>query len=89
MVANGIHYVPIIFSCYGRVHPEAMGVLKTLAKGAARRIGSGDWCSLLNRTRASIIVILMRRCVAIIRSCLKPLSPGALNVLLGDGLDEV
>ena len=89
MAASGIHYVPLIFSCYGRVHPEAMCILENLAKRAARCIGVGDWHSLMRRTRASIGVSLARRCVAMVRACLKPLSPGALNLLLGDGLDEV
>ena len=88
MAAHGIQYMPMIFSCYGRVHLEAVGVLKNLARRAARSIGCKDWQSLLNRTRASIGVILVRRSVAMVRACLKPLSPGALDLLLGDGLEE-
>ena len=88
MVDNSIHYVPLIFSCYGRLHPEAIWILKNLAQRAARCIGVGDWRTLMRRTRASIRVILARRSVTMVRSCLKPLSPGALNLLFGDGLDE-
>ena len=88
MAAMGIHYVPLIFSCFGRVHAEAVCILENLAQRAARCIGVGDRRSLLRRTRASIGVILARRSVTMVRTCLQPLSPGALNLLLGDGLDE-
>ena len=63
-------------------------MLENLAKRAARGIGCRDWQSLLNRTRASIGVILVRGSVAMVRACLKPLSPGVLDLLLGDGLVE-
>ena len=63
MAGSGIHYVPLIFSCYGRAHPEAACMLENLAKRAARCIGVGDWHSMLRRTRASIGVMLVRRCV--------------------------
>ena len=88
MAAYGIHYTPMIFSCYGRVHLEVASVLVNLAKRAVRGIGCRDWQFVLNRTRASICVILVRRSVVMVRACLKSLSSGVLDLLLGDGLVE-
>ena len=65
-----------------------MCILENLAKRAARCIAVGDWHSLMRRTRASIGVSLAKRYVAMVRAFFKPLSPGALNLLLGDGPDE-
>lgn len=89
MAASGLHYVPLIFSCHGRLDLETICTFENLAQQAARCIGIGDWRSVLRRVRVCIGVILVRRHVAMVRSCLKPLSPGALNFLFGDGLEEV
>ena len=79
----------IIFSCYGRVHPEAVRIFELLSQRVARCIGVGDSRIILRRMHAAIGVVLARRSVAMVKACLRPLSPGALNLLLGDGVDDV
>ena len=66
-----------------------MRIFELLSQRAARCIGVGNSRTILRRMRASIGVVLARRSVAMVKACLKPLSPGALNLLLGDGLDDV
>ena len=68
--ADGVEYVPVVFSCYGRPHPDASGVLEALAQAAARRVGCVDATSLLRRTRVAIGGQLWRRVAAMVRACL-------------------
>ena len=47
-------YRLLVFSCYGRVHPEACSILKTLVKGVARRHG------VINFMRGLIVTLVSR-----------------------------
>ena len=47
-------YRPLVFSCYGRVHPEGQAILKTLAQVAARRRGVFNYEVLLARAHRNI-----------------------------------
>ena len=67
--ADGVRYLPVVFSCYGRPHPEAQGVLETLAGAAARRLGCVGAGVLLRRTRLAVGVQLWRRAAAMVRAC--------------------
>ena len=42
---QNIDYRPLVFSCYGRLHPDTTATLRTLAKRVARRRGcsAGEW----------------------------------------------
>jgi hypothetical protein len=68
--ARGIRYLPMVWSSYGRAHPEAENTLQLLARTAARRRGLRDWRCLLARTRRSVAVQLQRRLVAQLHACL-------------------
>ena len=58
--AQDIRYMPLVFSCYGRVHPQAEATLDTIARVAARRRGLGDHHLLLRRAKGSNMAT--RRC---------------------------
>ena len=76
----------LIFSCFGRVHCETRSTLHQISVSAARKVGMSDGRVLLHRTLENIGVALVRRYVAMYRACSPPLSPEALNLMLGDGL---
>ena len=81
--ADGIRYLPVVFSCYGRPHPEAQAVLEALAGAAARRLGCVEAGVLLRRTRLAVGVQLWRRAAAMVRACVP--APRSLDELPGGG----
>ena len=52
--AQDIRYIPLVFSCYGRVHPQAEATLDTIVRVAARRRGLGDHHLLLRMAKGRI-----------------------------------
>ena len=72
-VQHEFEYRPLVFSCYGRVHPEACSILKTLAKGAARRHGVIDFKGLLARAYRNISVEIWRRAASMVYDCMPKL----------------
>ena len=66
----GLDYVPVVFSALGRPHEEASAVMGRLARRAARRHGLGCPAVTLRRLRCRVGVEVMRRAVAVFRSCL-------------------
>ena len=83
-VRQGISYCPMVWSAWGRAHPEAARILETLARQAARRRGLRDHRLLLRRVRASIGVQLMRRAVGMVRGCMPYADHAEVQLLLGD-----
>ncbi len=43
LAEHNIRYIPLTFSAFGRIHPEAMAVLTGIAQRAARRKGLGEY----------------------------------------------
>ena len=70
MEAEGIQYRPLVWSCWGREHPDTTAVLTALARQAARRRGLASHAGLLRSTRAQVGAALARRSAAMLRSCL-------------------
>ena len=70
--AEGIEYKPLVWSCYGREHPDTTAVLTVLARTAARRRGMASHTPLLQRTRARVGAALARRAAAMLRACMRP-----------------
>jgi hypothetical protein len=68
--AEGVEYRPLIWSCWGREHPDTTAVLTQLARQAARRKGMASPAPLLRRVRAQIGAALARRGAAMLRACL-------------------
>ena len=67
--AEGVEYTPLIWSCWGREHPDTTAVLIQLARQAARRRGYADHLPLLGRARAHIGAAIARRAAAMLRAC--------------------
>ena len=88
MREGGLCYVPLVFSCYGRAHPESAVALERIAAQAARRLGVRDHRGLLRRARASVGVAIWRRAVAMALSCLPALTPQASRLLFAAGTAE-
>jgi len=80
----GLRYVPIVFSCYGRLHPDPAVEVERIAQQAARRMGVGDHRALLRRAHLGMSVAVWRRAAAMARSCLPTLSKESLAVLFGE-----
>ena len=58
---QGIKYVPMVWSCYGREHADVTKVLTNVARRAARRNGLVNHGALLSRFRQKLGVALWRR----------------------------
>ena len=70
LVSKGITFVPLCFSCYGRLHSEVIEWLEFSSRAAARRRGIADFRPLLGRTRRNIAVAVQRRLIDQVRACL-------------------
>ena len=68
--AEGVEYRPVIWSCYGREHPDTTAVLTAMARMAARRRGCPSHKPLLRQARAQIGAALARRLANMFRACL-------------------
>ena len=66
----GLEYVPLAFSCYGRIEEGADARIALMARRAARRRGLADGRLLERRLRQRIGVEIWRRSVAVCRRCL-------------------
>ena len=58
--AEGSTYVPVVWSAYGRPHPDAVRTLITLVRCTARRRGNSDAFTLARRTAARIAAAIWR-----------------------------
>lgn len=83
-VQQQISYRPMVWSTWGRAHPESLLILENLAMQAARRRGLRDHRLLLRRVRSAIGVQLMRRAVRMLHACLPRLEAAEMQLLLGD-----
>lgn len=86
MAAAELFYRPMVWSAFGREHPQTSVTLETLARSAARRRGLRDHRLLLRRARAAIGVQLVCRAVRMTRACLETLpAEGEGADLFSDG----
>ena len=85
---RGIIYRPLVWSTWGRAHPETHVILRTLAIQAARRHGLRDHALVLRRTRAAIGVQLMRRAVRMLRACIPHLHQAEESLLVSDAVQS-
>ena len=69
LAAQGIRYLPVVYSAYGREHPETMKLLNGLARWAARKFGVKSGKLLRCRNRARIGIALVSRHAAMIQAC--------------------
>ena len=85
----GFDYCPLIFSCYGRVHPESMAILRTIAQGAARRRGLLDFRGLLARVHRNIGVAIWRRAASMVHDCVPKFDQSDSVLLCGLGSRDI
>ena len=84
LAGQGIWYIPMVLSCYGRWHTDAAVTMERLALQAARRQGVRNDKPLLRRARAAVGAALVTRAVAMARACLPRLDEEALQLLYGE-----
>ena len=75
LVDAHVVYRPLIWSCYGREHPDTTAVLHALCRRAARRQGLADHLPLLARVRAAVGIALARRNARMVHACLRQPAP--------------
>ena len=80
---QNIAYRPLIWSAFGRAHPETQTILRTMAVVAARRSGLRDHALILRRVRAAVGVQLATRAVRMLRACIPRLDSDEAQILLG------
>ena len=80
---QGVYYRPLIFSAYGRPHPDATAIMTTIAKRAARRRGVADHGLILRRAQVKVGVQLARRAARMVLACLPQLSASEAALLFG------
>ena len=68
--SGAISYRPFVVSCWGRLHPDALQMLRNLAKRLARREGRSSQRVHLDRLLARVNVEVMRRAARMVRDCL-------------------
>ena len=73
----------MVFSCYGRCHPDSIEVLAFIARQVARQRGLSDHVGLLYRTRRNISVAIWRRAAKMIHVCLPHHSNESISLLFG------
>ena len=66
--AQGIEYLPVVWSAYGWPHPDTIRVLIVLARCIAQRRGSSDYRSLARRA-ARIAATIWQRAANMVLSC--------------------
>ena len=74
LLEQGIQYIPIIWSCWGREHEDTTRVLRRIARVVARRRG-GSHDVVLTSLRDAIGAILARRAAAMLGSCMPAPEP--------------
>ena len=82
--ARNIRYKPIVYSCYGRPHPESLDTLERIAQQAARRHGLADHRALLTRSLLAISIQIWTRAAAMVHACLPEATAEAVGLLFGD-----
>jgi len=70
LAAVGVEFHPFALSCWGRLHPSALQMLRNLSKRIARREGQGSQRVVLQRLLARIATAVMRRAARMLLRCL-------------------
>ena len=74
--AHVVHRL-LIWSCFGREHPETIAALHGLARRIARRLGFANHLPVLAHIRAAIGVALARWGARMVHACLRDPGPRA------------
>ena len=85
MESEGVTYRPMVWSAFGREHPEISAMLEAMAVQAARRRGLRDHRVILRRARCAIGVRLATRAARMILCCAPGLAEEEVAALFGSG----
>ena len=80
--AQDITYRPMVWSAWGRAHPETVVMLDAMARQAARRRGLRDHRFILRRTNAAVGAQIMRRAVRMCLACVPHLEEAESHLFL-------
>ena len=81
--AQGLAYVPLVWSSWGRPHEDAAGCMDWASKQTARLRGLADNAVIRRRWGAIVATEIWRRAVCMLRACMP--RPGDLVGLIADG----
>ena len=69
LLRQNISYTPIVWSAYGRPHPDTLTVLRSLSKSIARKRNVASAEVVFHRLHSSITLEIWRRSARQIRTC--------------------
>ena len=69
LLRQNISYTPIVWSAYGRPHPDTLTVLRSLSKSIARKRNIASADVVFRRLHSSITLEIWRRSARQIRTC--------------------
>ena len=73
---QGIAYTPLIWTAWGRQHPDATATMKALAARAARRKGLTARGDILAASRLSVALALHARAARMVLRCHRAIEDG-------------
>ena len=65
----GITYVPVVWSAYGRPHPDAIRTIISISRNTARRRGNTNYRGLARGLSARIALEIWRRAANMVLRC--------------------
>ena len=80
---EGVEYKPLVWSCWGRPHCDAVSIVRAMAEAAARRSGDCHASVVERRAHGLIGIQIWRRAARMVEACL-PRAPPAESFLLLD-----
>ena len=69
LAEDGIAYKPVVWTCWGRPHVDAVGAVRSMAQAAARRHGALRPRDLERRAGAAIGVQIWKRAARMVDAC--------------------
>ena len=69
LLRQNISYSPIVWSAYGRPHPDTLAVLRSLSKSIARKHNVASAEVVFHRLHSSITLEIWRRSARQVRAC--------------------
>ena len=69
LLRQNISYSPIVWSAYGRPHPDTLAVLRSLSKSIARKRNIASAEVVFHRLHSSITLEIWRRSARQVRAC--------------------
>ena len=75
LLRQNISYSPVVWSAYGRPHPDTLAVLRSLSKSIARKRNVASAEVVFHRLHSSITLEIWRRTARQVRACWPTTAP--------------